>query len=375
MDPDSKWQSLKKRYIGLDIFRLMAVAAVLMLHTVKHLQADYGPLQNFARMGAVVMTAFFMISGFSLFISNASQNVIELPNLKNFFRKRIIGIVPMYYVTYILFVVFYFCASRIIDTLNYSLGNELSLVPVELLGIQSNFYSLGDYSHNGMTWFVSCLLMCYLVYPLMQEVAKQISSKAKIIIIVLISVILLYSPMIQVIYNTESNYSNPFFRILEFFIGVLLASMKPQYDEIPFVKKYVCNWVTVFIADILMVAVITAAVSLGFSVRNYMLYSAFCLPFFIVMLIGFSGVSSNALSKSKVIRYCSDISYVFFLAQLFSETVCNILIVQFNIRNNLIVILLGWLVCAAVAVLMHEVFEKPVKKILNKLTTKGNNKK
>ena len=375
MDPDSKWQSLKKRYIGLDIFRLMAVAAVLMLHTVKHLQADYGPLQNFARMGAVVMTAFFMISGFSLFISNASQNVIELPNLKNFFRKRIIGIVPMYYVTYILFVVFYFCASRIIDTLNYSLGNELSLVPVELLGIQSNFYSLGDYSHNGMTWFVSCLLMCYLVYPLMQEVAKQISSKAKIIIIVLISVILLYSPMIQVIYNTESNYSNPFFRILEFFIGVLLASMKPQYDDIPFVKKYVCNWVTVFIADILMVAVITAAVSLGFSVRNYMLYSAFCLPFFIVMLIGFSGVSSNALSKSKVIRYCSDISYVFFLAQLFSETVCNILIVQFNIRNNLIVILLGWLVCAAVAVLMHEVFEKPVKKILNKLTTKGNNKK
>ena len=375
MDPDSKWQSLKKRYIGLDIFRLMAVAAVLMLHTVKHLQADYGPLQNFARMGAVVMTAFFMISGFSLFISNASQNVIELPNLKNFFRKRIIGIVPMYYVTYILFVVFYFCASRIIDTLNYSLGNELSLVPVELLGIQSNFYSLGDYSHNGMTWFVSCLLMCYLVYPLMQEVAKQISSKAKIIIIVLIAVILLYSPMIQVIYNTESNYSNPFFRILEFFIGVLLASMKPQYDDIPFVKKYVCNWVTVFIADILMVAVITAAVSLGFSVRNYMLYSAFCLPFFIVMLIGFSGVSSNALSKSKVIRYCSDISYVFFLAQLFSETVCNILIVQFNIRNNLIVILLGWLVCAAVAVLMHEVFEKPVKKILNKLTTKGNNKK
>ena len=93
------------------------------------------------------------------------------------------------------------------------------------------------------------------------------------------------------------------------------------------------------------------------------------------MLIGFSGVSSNVLSKSKVIRYCCDISYVFFLSQLFSETVCNILIVRFNIRNNLIVILLGWAVCAAVAVLMHEVFEKPLKKAINKLMTKGNSKK
>ena len=375
MDLDSKWQSLKKRYIGLDIFRLMAVAAILMLHTVNHLNADYGPLQYFARMGAVFMTAFFMISGFSLFINNASQNIIKLPELKNFIRKRIIGIVPMYYVTYILFVLFYFCASRIFDTLNYSLGDELSLAPVELLGIQSNFYSLGEYSHNGMTWFISCLLMCYLVYPLMQEVAKQISSKAKIIIIVLLAGILLYSPMIQVIYNTATNYANPFFRILEFFIGVLLASMKPQYDEKPFVKKYICNWVTVIIADILMVVGISAAVRMDISVRNYMLYSAFCLPFFIVMLIGFSGVSSNILSKSKVIRYCCDISYVFFLSQLFSETVCNILIVRFNIRNNLIVILLGWAVCAAVAVLMHEVFEKPLKKAINKLMTKGNSKK
>lgn len=365
-EPDNRWLSLKKRYIGLDIFRLMAVIAILLLHTTNHLYADYGPLRPFARMGAVFMTAFFMLSGFSLFVNHASENAITLPNLKSYFKKRFIGILPMYYMVYVLFVLFYFCASKIFSTLDYSLTDELILAPVEILGIQSNFHSLYDYSHNGMTWFISCLLMCYLVYPLLQEVAKQLSNKAKFRIILLLSLILIYAPIVQDMFQTAFLYTNPFFRILEFSIGVFLASMKPRLDEITFIKKYVYNWLTVIIVNLLMIIGVSIAVSAGIAVKNYTLYSGLCLPFFIVMLIGFSGVSSEALSKSKVIRYCCDISYAFFLAQLFSDTICSILIIELGIKNNLIIILLGWVVCIAIALLLHEAFEKPVKKILNR---------
>lgn len=375
MESDNKWQSLKKRYIGLDIFRLMAVIAILLMHTVRHLNADYGILQPFARMGAVFMTAFFMLSGFSLFVNYSAKNIIKLPELKSYFIKRVIGIVPMYYITAVLFVLFYFIVSRIYPTLDYSAKDDLLLFPVEFLGIQSNFHSLFDYSHNGMTWFISCLLMCYLVYPLMQEIAKQISNKAKVIIIVLSAFILLYSPIVQELYRTVFIYTNPFFRILEFMIGVLLASMKPRYEESTFVKKYIFNWVTVILAGIVMAVIVSAGVLLDLSVKNYMLYSAICLPFFIIMLIGSSGTVSSVLSGSKVIRYCCEISYVFFLAQLFSNTVCIILKVEFNITNNLVMILLGWIICAAIAVLMHEAFEKPLKKMLNKLADKRNNVK
>ena len=95
----------------------------------------------------------------------------------------------------------------------------------------------------------------------------------------------------------------------------------------------------------------------------------------ILMLIGFSGVESSVLSRSKVIKYCCDISYVFFLAQLFSNTICIILMVELKITNNLMLILMAWLVCTAIAVLMHEVFEKPIKKLLNNLADKRNKAK
>ncbi len=375
MDSDNRWLSLKKRYIGLDIFRLMAVIAIMIMHTVRHLNAAYGILQPFARMGAVFMTAFFMLSGFSLFVNYSAKNVVELSNLKAFLIKRIIGIIPMYYVTAVLFALFYLCVSKIYPGIGFSLKDELMLAPVEFLGIQSNFHSLFDYSHNGMTWFISCLLMCYLIYPLLQEAAKQITNKTKVIMIILMAAILLYSPMVQDQFKTVFLYTNPFFRILEFMTGVLLASMKPEFDKNTFIKKYVCNWITVILAAVLMIALVSAGISNDISVKNHMLYSGICLPFFILMLIGFSGVESSVLSRSKVIKYCCDISYVFFLAQLFSNTICIILMVELKITNNLMIILMAWLVCTAIAVLMHEVFEKPIKKLLNNLADKRNKAK
>lgn len=58
---------LKKRYIGLDILRIVSAAAVCMFHTTIHLGCDYGILQGLSKSGSVFMTAFFMLSGFILF--------------------------------------------------------------------------------------------------------------------------------------------------------------------------------------------------------------------------------------------------------------------------------------------------------------------
>lgn len=367
MDSDNKWLGLKKRYIGLDLLRIMAALSVEMTHTTRHLNADYGPLQYYSKMGAAAfMTGFFMLSGFSLFVNYSSKNAIELPNMKSFFKKRILGIMPMYLFTEVVFALFYFFASKAYPTIEYSIMDELILAPIEILGLQSNFHIIFDYSHNGMTWFISCIVMCYLVYPLLQEVAKQLSNKAKIRIILLMSGILLYSPFIQDIFHTAFIYTNPFFRILEFFIGVLLASMKPQFDENPFIKKNIYKWVTVIFVFLVYAVGVSVGIYLGIAPRNYMLYSWIGLPCFIVLMIGLSGVESAALSKSKVIKYCCEASYVFYLAQLFSNTVCLCLMVKYKITNNLIVILLGWGVCIVITVIMHELIEKPVKKLLNK---------
>ena len=65
---------LKKRYYGIDLLRVISVFVVCMFHTTIHLGCDYGFLQGLSKMGAVFMTAFFMISGFSLFVNWGGGN-------------------------------------------------------------------------------------------------------------------------------------------------------------------------------------------------------------------------------------------------------------------------------------------------------------
>lgn len=60
---------LKRNYVGLDILRIVSALAICMFHTTIHLGCDYGLLQGLSTMGAVFMTAFFMLSGFSLFVN------------------------------------------------------------------------------------------------------------------------------------------------------------------------------------------------------------------------------------------------------------------------------------------------------------------
>lgn len=357
------FSGLKKRYVGLDVFRIISVMAICSFHTTIHLGANYGVLQSMSLMGAVFMTAFFMLSGFSLFVNYAQRDLIKISNLKSFWIKRIIGIIPMYYIVAVLFIL-----SRYAFFLrgDYSIIYELILAPIEILGIQSNFSSLFSYSHNGGTWFISCILVCYLVYPLLQEIAKQLQAKTKIIIIFLCSGILLYSPFVVHIFGTFDIYANPFFRILEFTIGVMLAALKPKMDKIQFIKKYLYKWITVLIIGIVMILGVTVAVKLNLFVGNYMLYSLICLPCFVFILIGFSGVESTYLIKSRLIGYCNEISYVFFLAQLFSNEICKCLITKLSIIDNVTIILLGWLVCIIIAIFFHEAIEKPVVNVLKR---------
>ena len=53
--------------------------------------------------------------------------------------------------------------------------------------------------------------------------------------------------------------------------------------------------------NILMAAGITMAVKKGFAPGNYMMYSLICLPCFIIMIIGMSGIEFDGLKRSRVL--------------------------------------------------------------------------
>lgn len=236
---------IKCRRIGLDIFRIASAIAVCAFHTTAHLNADYGVFQPIVRMGAVFMTAFFVLSGYALFINYSSKDISKLDQLKIFWIKRIINIIPLYYIVAIIYTVINSREGTMID--------EFVLLPIELLGIQSGFSSLEGYSHNKGTWFVSCILMCYFIYPWLQCLIKQISNKWKIVLMVLCSFVLLYSPLIVNRFGLFSTYSNWFFRTIEFFMGVILASLEPEVEKSKFIKKYLYKWPTILLINAIMI--------------------------------------------------------------------------------------------------------------------------
>ena len=243
---------------------------------------------------------------------------------------------------------------------------NLLIAPVEILGIQSIFNSLFGVTHNGGTWFVSCILMCYLVYPLIQEIIKQLTSKLKVTIILIAVFILLYSPLIVHFFKTSGIYSNPFFRIMEFLIGTIICSLIPSIQGSK-LSKIIFSWWVILIEHAVLIICITEAVKHNIAVGNYMLYSWVALPMFMVIIISMYGAKSpRNMVNSKIVNYLCEISYAFFLCQFFSWKITMFIISKIGMDNNLLRIGISFMVCMGYTVLLHEALEKPISNYLKK---------
>lgn len=344
-----------KRNIGLDLFRVSLALLIFLFHSNMHFDCHYGIFDHFARMGAIAMTGFFMLSGYALNLSN--KNVLtDISEYKKFLLKRLISIVPLYYFVAIIHVLFFSSDSW---------QSELLLFPIEALGLQSFFSSLFTVSHNGGTWFISCLLPCYLLFPFLQWLFRNLSGKEKIVLGGAILSILFISPIVQRHFMLASIYDNPFFRILEFSIGVLIAVLHDEKHE----------WMRLDIFRnklilLLTVALLVTGVSYGdifFPGCDYMLMNWVVLPCLIVMFLIFRNVSFRNLDRSRLLQYLSKLSYAFFLAQFYVWTISSIVVFHLIRRDdNLTRIIVSFLSCLAVSILLHEVIEKNFTKLLKK---------
>lgn len=180
-----------KRIIGLDYLRVYTVFMVFLFHSWMHLGCSFGKLTSFVSEGAVYMTLFFMMSGYVLGLKYK-----ELPMdgaaLLTFYKKRLVSVLPLYIVCVILYPPIFG---------EETLLQNLLILPVELFGIQSVFPSLMTVTHNGGTWFVSCIVICYLLFPLAILLIRTISKKCLCFVISMAYLVLLLSPWIVYILN------------------------------------------------------------------------------------------------------------------------------------------------------------------------------
>ena len=345
------------RIVGLDLYRLSSVFLIFLFHSNIHIQCNYGVLDRFVNNGAIYMTAFFILSGFSLYLTWQSRDLHNIDELKKFYLKRVIGILPLYYSFAFIYTV----------TLGKeSTAQNLLIAPVEILGIQSNFNSLFGVTHNSGTWFVSCILMCYLVYPLIQEIMKQLSSKVKVVITIIAVFILLYSPLIVQLFQTSEIYTNQFFRIMEFLIGTIICSLIPSIQESK-LSKIIYSWWFILIEHAVLIISVTVAVNYNISNGDYMRYSWIAVPMFMLLIISMYGARfPRNMMDSKIVNYLCEISYAFFLCQFFSWKTTMFIIYKIGMDNNFLRIVISFMVCMGYTILLHELLEKPISNFLKK---------
>lgn len=343
------------RIFGLDLIRIICALLIYGRHSVTMYGCSYGEsIDNiFIEMTSPVMTCFFVLSGFSLYYVNRNRPIFKGNGLVLFYMKRMISILPAYYLIHIIWLI-----------LNREmLADWIFLTPVELLGIQSVYNTLFGVIHNGGTWFISCIMICYFVYPLIQEILNSVSIKVKWILLGILYFISVYSYFVINRFQLDGNYANPFFRALEFGFGAALASLLTQVRDW---KKALAEKKVLILSALILIIFFVAGGCYKFGLPVFFKI-IFCLPViaFLIMISYF--IRSEFLENSRILLFFSTISYYFFLMQLILWKLSSKVMKLFHLSRNRYKIIVSFSICLILSVLIYEMFDKPVRNKLGAL--------
>ena len=332
-----------------------------MFHSRFHvLHCSYGFFNSFVDMGAIAMTGFFLLSGYVINLTYGRKDMSKPGEIETFYMKRLISITPLYFAFAIVVVI----ANIVVNGKGAAI-EELILFPIEFLGIQSVFSSLFSFSHNGGSWFISCILICYLLFPLLQIITLRITNKSRIIAIFVMSAILLWSPLVQHYFHLQTIYSNPFFRALEFSIGILVSQLNTSSTP--------CNLIIIMqkpLTCILSIIALVVGVSVARMInvpRDYMLYSLVALPCFISLMISLGSYEFGRIQNSKVIKYLSELSFCFFLGQIiYVWHTVKYAFGYIGLESNVMKILFSFILVLCIANILHYFVEIPSSRYLKR---------
>lgn len=374
-----------KRLYTLDIFRIACCLFVFLFHVKIGLKINFLFLNRFMELSHIFMVAFFMLSGFSLYYVDWAKKQFEIDNeyrggytcVAKFYKKRLISIYPLYIVTYLLYVLIYVVILQVLPKNEFVLANinsrltdfsiikNILILPVELSLFQTVYSESFLILHNGGTWFISCIWICYLLYPFASRFIYN-NKQYRFLLLVFLYLICSYSDFIRYIFDFGdwfSVYVNPFFRFMEFFIGIIIASL--CLDTI---KKKVNKSRIVLIISLFLVFIVLLSIGhyCGIGSTKVGVYNFLAIPAFGYILYSLVRVEfSYPITKyTRIIHFLSENTYAFFLAQLFASFPLNYLDNCTSIFHNyrsIKLLVASFTLCTFVTLFLHYGIEKPVK--------------
>lgn len=155
----------------IQLLRVWACLLVFLVHFGQRVGLT-GIIEKFTNFGQLGVQLFFLISGFlagKTLLGNASVNI------KTYYKKRMIAILPLYY----LVIAYYFITENI-------LNRFFSVIPPDELGIGwfryvfllNGFFNSNTYfwSNLGITWTIPIFMFFYLIAPWILKHMKTLCS-------------------------------------------------------------------------------------------------------------------------------------------------------------------------------------------------------
>lgn len=250
---------MNKKFAGLNLLKFISSLIIASYHFgMLPCKTNFIPLKQVFGCGGLFVEVFFIMSGF--LIENTYYNKIEKMSFKNFMLKRIIKLWPTIFISTIFgFIVawlsyFFFKKAAFGGGTNFTLSSLIFSVFSLHCGL---FCNHDKYIVNGPTWYISVLIICYVIYYIVKKQGKF--NKQFICFLV----------MLFGIYLTTENIAFPLLYpscgrgYLNFFMGVLVSM---NFDKI---KNLYTEKKSKFVVLIQILLVLLYAIALKFNKTGF----------------------------------------------------------------------------------------------------------
>lgn len=198
---------MKQRNVSIQLIRVCACVMVFLVHFGQRVELN-GVIREFTEFGKYGVHLFFLISGFLAGKTFFGSSV----NVKGYYVKRIIAIMPLYY----LVIAYYFVSENI-------LNRFMPVIPTDELGVgwfryifllngvlNSDTYF---WSNLGITWTIPIFMCFYLIAPWLLRYVKTVPNS-----IILWGIVFVITKVLSKFY-----YCNIFNNIHFIFLGVVIC--------------------------------------------------------------------------------------------------------------------------------------------------------
>ena len=294
----------RSHYPALDGLRGVAILLVVLYHNFGFIRQSY--------FGGLGVDLFFVLSGF--LITDILMNAVDKPNfLRNFYMRRLLRILPLYYLSLIIFLFILPSITSPGIKWDYYTNNQFFLWTY----LQNWLYIFKDPGNAHILnhyWSLAVEEQFYIFWPLVILLLKK-PKYLLIFICTLLSLVILFRFGLWIYKIDNLSYYNlyTFTRIDGICIGCLVALLKHMNFE--FIKKNTAIIVLSFASINFLFYFINRFYSFSFPYTGLVGYSTFAMMFGLLVYEAVNRETKiiNFIFNIPLLKFFGRISYSFYI--------------------------------------------------------------